>query len=570
MPRRPSRPVRPGPRASPCERSPGAPTARVSRSGAPPGPRHRCSSSTASPSPRCAASWAGCPRGGGRSPTCRGRHDGRSLAAGLWRVRGLGGYQIPGDASAARLAARSPWPALAARRGRFAEDRRQRVPRPRPQPGRPAPVRRPRRAGLQTSGRAPRTGSPSVRIGTALGGVAVSPGRSGGRGRARTRVRPVGPLGVVRRRDRAMPAPGERVHRVSRHMFADDFELQRARRPPADHRLGRRGPTCPDLGRRLRPARLLGADRRGLAPGSGPHARRPHRDLGRLGRLRADLGPVRQPRLPPDGWRLHGPHAGCLHGHPVARRGASSPSRSAPTSPAEDDEDVVLLDVARRRTHLLRHVNPGYWIGNGGWDGPHYLHATEGVFHVLDARDGTQLLPSAHPLGDKVVDAVYTPDRQQVVAAERLRQVDLARLGHLPADRAHRRPRRPPLLLAAGPHDSAFVVYGGSSTSTYWNVPADKWAVVDLRSGAILMRGAVDLEQPIWAAMLDRRSPRRPHGSDRPGGDPRPRVRTAGSARRPGAPVGRRTGLRSRRTDPSWSATDRTDRCCCGTSTPPR
>ncbi|MDR7253853.1 DNA-binding SARP family transcriptional activator/WD40 repeat protein [Nocardioides sp. BE266] len=164
------------------------------------------------------------------------------------------------------------------------------------------------------------------------------------------------------------------------------------------------------------------------------------------------------------------------------------------------DGSETFLDVGQRRAHFARHATSGWWVGNGGWDGPHYMHAVDGTISVFDGRDGRPER-SAHPLGDWVVDVVYTPDRQHVVVAERSGRVSL-----LDAS-TFRKTGRPvelgmdPLLVSAGPDDTAFVVYGPSATSAYLKVPADRWALVDLRSGEIRLRGPIDVESPIWSAV---------------------------------------------------------------------
>jgi DNA-binding SARP family transcriptional activator/WD40 repeat protein len=164
------------------------------------------------------------------------------------------------------------------------------------------------------------------------------------------------------------------------------------------------------------------------------------------------------------------------------------------------DGSEAFLDVRTRSVHLVRGATAGWWIGNGGWDGPRYLHASDGEFRVFDGRDGS-LVTSLHPLGDRVVDVVYTPDRRHVVAAE-----VSGRLTMMDAD-SFEPTGRPvdlgsdPMMLAAGPDDTAFVVYGRSATSAYLDVSADKWALVGLRTGVIRMRGAVDVDHPIWTAV---------------------------------------------------------------------
>ncbi|MFN8136147.1 MAG: WD40 repeat domain-containing protein [Propionicimonas sp.] len=58
-----------------------------------------------------------------------------------------------------------------------------------------------------------------------------------------------------------------------------------------------------------------------------------------------------------------------------------------------------------------------------------------------------------------------------------------------------------PCCLAAGPHDSAFVIYGGAGVATYWNVPGNHWALVDLDAGITDAEGTLDVKAPVWAAM---------------------------------------------------------------------
>ena len=90
---------------------------------------------------------------------------------------------------------------------------------------------------------------------------------------------------------------------------------------------------------------------------------------------------------------------------------------SAHSAPASDRERILdrrraLLGPSYRYfyekpVHLVRGATLGWWIGNGGWDGSRYLHAVDGKFRVFDGKDGSPLL-SAHPLGDRVVDVVYS------------------------------------------------------------------------------------------------------------------------------------------------------------------
>ena len=144
---------------------------------------------------------------------------------------------------------------------------------------------------------------------------------------------------------------------------------------------------------------------------------------------------------------------------------------------------------------------PGWWVGNGGWDGARYLHADDGNFRIFNGRDGTRL-PPAHPLGDKVVDVVYTPDRTRAVAAELDRQGDPAGRPLLRADRPFGRTGRHPVLpcgRAATTRPSWSTA--GSGRHSYWNVPADRWALVDLDAGVIRAEGALDVQSPVWAAI---------------------------------------------------------------------
>ena len=423
--------------------------------------------------------------------------DGHSLAAGLWGVRRRRGHQVAGDAIAAVWRLGQPGsPEIVdvagspkiADTGYLAlalspDGKRLYV----------APDGRVYRVGVGTSHR-----FTDERIGTALGGIAVSPdGRlvvvSQDEGAAQSELSDSYGAVIIDTRT------GRRVHRVSPHMFADDFRFSERgnRLLTVDWADGIRHAQVWDVasGHLVASASIDGGSHRAadLAPdghtvvsGGWDGSVRTWDPTGARGYLRTvtTRGPM--------------PDACMATPSPDGRFVAFA---VCSTSSAGDYEDVVLLDVSRRRTHLLRHVNPGYWVGNGGWDGPHYLHATDGDFHVLDARDGSQVLPSAHPLGDKVVEAVYAPDRQHIVAAEhsgRLTLLDSTTVratGHTIVLDGH------PLLLAAGPRGTAFVVYGGSSTSTYWNVPANDWALVDLRAGRIVRHGRLELEKPIWAAM---------------------------------------------------------------------
>lgn len=422
--------------------------------------------------------------------------DSRSLAAGLWRVRRTDGAQA-GDAIAAvwRLdrpgrpeivdvagsptIADSGYLALA-----LSPDGEQLYAAP---DGRVYEVR------SGTSHRFTRE-----TIGPNLGGIAVSPdGRlvvvSQDQGAAESSLEDSYGALIIDVRT------GRRVHRISPHLFADDFRFDAHgdRLLTVDWSEGVRHAQVWDVtsGHLVASVEIDGGshraadltpDGRSVVSGGWDGSVRTWDPSGTRGYLRtvATHGPM--------------PDACMATPSPGARFVAFS---ICSADSGQDAADVVLLDVARRRTHLLRHVNPGYWVGNGGWSGPHYLHATDGVFHVLDARDGSQVLPSAHPLGDEVVEAVYSPDRRLIVAAERSGRLTLL-------DAATVRPTGRsidldghPLLLAAGPRGTAFVVYGGSPTPSYWNVPVDRWATVDLRAGTLLDQGELELAQPIWAAM---------------------------------------------------------------------
>jgi WD40 repeat protein/DNA-binding SARP family transcriptional activator/energy-coupling factor transporter ATP-binding protein EcfA2 len=420
-------------------------------------------------------------------------HDGRSLAAGLWRVRRANGGQVAGDAIAAVWRLDRPRsPALVDVAGSPKISDNGYLALALSPDGRHLYVAPDARVYDVRTGHSRRFTSET--LGTALGGVAVSPdGRLVvvSQDQATGRAESSGAVIVDAH-------TGRTLRRISPHYFADDF------------RFSERGD------------RLLTVD----WAEDVRHAQVWDVASGRLvGTALIDGGSHRAADLTPDGstvvsaswdgavrtWDPFGNHSYLkrvqFHGPmPIACMATPSPDGEyvafaiCSNDPTKPDEDVVLLDVTRRRTHLMRHANPGYWVGNGGWDGSRYLHATGGTFHVLDAQDGSEL-SAMHPLGNHVVDAAYTPDREHIVAAEHS-----GRLTLLDADTFKPTGRgvdldRPPLLVAAGPGESAFVVYGGSATSTYWNVPADKWAVVDLRVGKILARGSLDVRYPIWAVM---------------------------------------------------------------------
>ena len=420
-------------------------------------------------------------------------YDGRSLAAGLWRVRRVHGRPAVGNAIAAVWRLDRPNdPSLVDVAGSPEISDNGYLALALSPDGRNLYVAPDARVYDVRTGLSRRFTSET--LGTALGGIAVSPDGHLvviSQDQATGRAESAGALIVDAR-------TGRTVRRIAPDYFADDFAFSERgdRLLTVDWAFEERHAQVWDVasGRLIATALIDGGSHRAvdLTPdgttvvsASWDGAVRTWDPLGTHSYLK---------RVP-----FHGPM-------PVACMATPSPGGEyvafaiCSHDPSKDDEDVVLLDIAEQRTHLMRHANPGYWVGNGGWDGSHYLHATRGTFHVLDARTGTQL-SALHPLGDHVVDAVYTPDRQHVVAAERS-----GRLTLLDADTFEPTGRtvdldRPPLLVAAGPHDSAFVVYGGSATSTYWNVPADRWAVVDLRAGEISMHGGLEVRNPIWATM---------------------------------------------------------------------
>jgi DNA-binding SARP family transcriptional activator/WD40 repeat protein len=171
------------------------------------------------------------------------------------------------------------------------------------------------------------------------------------------------------------------------------------------------------------------------------------------------------------------------------------------SNPALSD-DYVFLDVAKRRTHLVRDADPGWSLGGGSWaaDGHTFLRADGGTIRRFDGRTGARLT-AVHPLGDRIADVDHSPDGSRLVAAElqgRVTMLDADTLQPMgrPVDLG-----APACCVSAGPDDSAFVVYGGGGPSGYWNTPADRWAIVDLDRGKMAHHGNLDVESGYWAAM---------------------------------------------------------------------
>jgi WD40 repeat protein len=162
----------------------------------------------------------------------------------------------------------------------------------------------------------------------------------------------------------------------------------------------------------------------------------------------------------------------------------------------------VFLDVARRRTRLVRDAGPGWNLGGGSWrpGTRQFIRASGGTIRVFDGRTG-RLLGSHHPLGNRVSDVDHSPDGSAVVAVEADGDVTMLdpdtfeRVGvpvHLGA---------PACCVSAGPDATALVTYGGLGPVRFWFEPSDRWAVVDLRSGSVLHSGALSLESTNWAIL---------------------------------------------------------------------
>ncbi|MFN8136148.1 MAG: WD40 repeat domain-containing protein [Propionicimonas sp.] len=316
--------------------------------------------------------------------------DGRSVAAGLWRLKTVKGDRAPGDAVAAVWRLDRPGtpafidvagpPHIASDCGYLAialsphGDRLYVVPDALAYNVRIGAAHR----------------FTDVKIGKALGGIAVSPD-----GRL-----------VVVSRDQGQPGgrgavlvdadSGRTVRHLAGSQHADDFRFSRSGNRLLTIDWGGDGARHPQIwdvssGRLLASASIDGGSHRAV-------------DVTPDGRtvVSADLdGALRS-------WDPFGT-GGYLkriafHGvMPDVCMATPSPDARfvAFTICSADDPSLkwaeVFLDVAKRSSHLVRHANDGSWVGNGGWDGPRYLHSNEGDIRVFYARDGTQL-PPVHPL----------------------------------------------------------------------------------------------------------------------------------------------------------------------------
>ncbi|MCW2766487.1 MAG: transcriptional regulator, family [Nocardioides sp.] len=162
----------------------------------------------------------------------------------------------------------------------------------------------------------------------------------------------------------------------------------------------------------------------------------------------------------------------------------------------------LLLDVARRQTHLVREAYSGWHWGGGSWrpSTTTFIRADGGTIRAFDGRTGA-VLSTSHPLGDHVVDVDHTPDESMVVAAEQEGRITM-----LDADTMKRVGRPvdlgvPVLAVSAGPDNrTAFVLTGGPDLPEFWNVPARRWALVDLDKGTVVNEGPLDLDAGNWAA----------------------------------------------------------------------